>query len=262
MGCDAVQIGLRHNLPVDDAFAMVQEVARRMNRNIRLVYMNRYEYDVAKNVVFDGGEPLWVELAKVEVNDSTDYLQMEVLNYQVTRILELVGIEKLRLASHKNKYGEYLLSDIQTPYGLYEISGNDIYIRILKENVDLNVNVQVGWSCFESVFTENLEWLNNFRTQIYNQAKMFGCKEVVICSDQGPGEFIYDKMDVSAEELKEYACSFQYLNDYAQINENFDVEDWKKSAKHIFLPSLFSKQVVLTDNDFIEVIYDDFSDFL
>lgn len=186
MGCDVVQIGLRHNLPVDDAFAMVQEVARRMNRNIRLVYMNRYEYDVAKNVVFDGGEPLWVELAKVEVNDSTDYLQMEVLNYQVTRILELVGIEK----------------------------------------------------------------------------KMFGCKEVVICSDQGPGEFIYDKMDVSAEELKEYACSFQYLNDYAQINENFDVEDWKKSAKHIFLPSLFSNQVVLTDNDFIEVIYDDFSDFL
>jgi hypothetical protein len=64
MGCDVVQIGLRHNLPVDDAFAMVQEVARRMNRNIRLVYMNRYEYDVAKNVVFDGGEPLWVELAK------------------------------------------------------------------------------------------------------------------------------------------------------------------------------------------------------
>lgn len=262
MGWDVVQIGLRHNLPVDDAFAMVQEVARRMNRNIRLVYMNRYEYDVAKNVVFDGGEPLWVELAKVEVNDSTDYLQMEVLNYQVTRILESVGIEKLRLASHKNKYGEYLLSDIQTPYGLYEISGNDIYIRIFKENVDLNVNVQGGWSCLESVFTENLEWLNNYRTQIYNQAKMFGCKEVVICSDQGPGKFIYDKMDVSAEELKEYACSFQYLNDYAQINENFDVEDWKKSAKHIFLPSLFSNQVVLTDNDFIEVIYDDFSDFL
>ena len=29
-----------------------------------------------------------------------------------------------------------------------------------------------------------------------------------------------------------------------------------------FLPSLFSNQVVLTDNDFIEVIYDDFSDFL
>ena len=52
MGWDVVQIGLRHNLPVDDAFAMVQEVARRMNRNIRLVYMNRYEYDVAKNVVF------------------------------------------------------------------------------------------------------------------------------------------------------------------------------------------------------------------
>ena len=41
-----VQIGLRHNLPVNDPFATAREVAKRMNQNVRLVYRNEYEYDV------------------------------------------------------------------------------------------------------------------------------------------------------------------------------------------------------------------------
>ena len=38
MGCDVVQIGLRHNLPAHDPFATAKEVAKRMNRNVRHVY--------------------------------------------------------------------------------------------------------------------------------------------------------------------------------------------------------------------------------
>ena len=33
MGWDVVEIGLRHNLPVDDPFATAQEVAKRMNES-------------------------------------------------------------------------------------------------------------------------------------------------------------------------------------------------------------------------------------
>ena len=40
---------------------------------------------------------------------------------------------------------------------------------------------------------------------------MFGCKEVIVCSDQGPTELIYDNMDYTADKLNEYARSFQYL---------------------------------------------------
>ena len=50
MGWDVVQIGLRHNLPVHDPFATAKEVAKRMNRNVRLVYRNEYEYDKENNV--------------------------------------------------------------------------------------------------------------------------------------------------------------------------------------------------------------------
>ena len=51
MGWDVVEIGLKHNLPVNDPFATAQEVAKRMKQNIRLVYRKEYEYDIANNVV-------------------------------------------------------------------------------------------------------------------------------------------------------------------------------------------------------------------
>ena len=35
MGWDVVEIGLKQNLPVNEPFATAQEVAQRMNRNIR-----------------------------------------------------------------------------------------------------------------------------------------------------------------------------------------------------------------------------------
>lgn len=95
--------------------------------------------------------------------------------------------------------------------------------------------------------------------QIYRQAKMFGCNEVIICSDQGPTEMIYNNADYPADKLKEYARSFQYLNDTTWL-EKWKKEDWKKNARHIMFSSVFQNQLDLSDEDFVEVIYDDFSD--
>lgn len=267
MGWDVVQIGLRHNLPIDDPFATAREIAKRMNRNIKLVYMNMYEYDIENNVVYDiNDEPYSFELGKIEVDSSSEYLIMEVNNYQANRILEIAGIDNLRAASLKNEAGKYLLDDIENSYYLYEINDTDNHniITVFKENVDLDICVYERWSCFERAFhllnTDDMEWLNNYRMQIYDRAKMFGCDEVIICCNQGPGEFIFTKMDVSADELKEYARSFQYIDDYGKCVEKFDVNEWKKCAKHIFFPSFFKNGAILSDDDFVEVIYDDFSD--
>ena len=70
MGWDVVEIGLRHNLPVDDLHATAKEVAKRMNKNIRLVYRNEYEYDKEKNVVREAKGDEFIELGKYEVNNS------------------------------------------------------------------------------------------------------------------------------------------------------------------------------------------------
>ena len=209
MGWDVVQIGLRHNLPVNDPHATAKEVAKRMNRNIRLVYRNEYEYDKEKNVVSEVNDYELIELGKFEVNNSKDYLQMKVSDYQKHHILESVGIDKLRKATFVGEFADFILSG--DSFELYEIEDDNTYIRIFKENVNLDVSVIERWRTWEYAFHSSgkwREWLRDYRMKIYQQAKMFGCNEVIICSDQGPTIEIFDKMDYSADNLKEYACSF------------------------------------------------------
>ena len=262
MGWDVVQIGLRHNLPVHDPFATAKEVAKRMKRNIRLVYRNEYEYDIEKNYVSEAKGYELIELGKFKVNNSCDYLQMIVSDYQAHQIQKLVGIEKLRSAAFESEFAELILSDIENPFELYEIEDEEaLYIRIFKENIDLDVCVVERWRMWESAFhpsSPHRKWISNYRMQIYNRAKLFGCKEVIICSDQGPTMEIYDNMNYSADDLKEYARSFQYLKDTNW--EEYKKDEWKKYAKHIMFSSLFQNKLELSDEDFVEVIYDDFSD--
>ena len=262
MGWDVVQIGLRHNLPVHDPFATAKEVAKGMNKNIRLVYRNEYEYDKEKNVVSKANHYELIELGKFEVNNSNDCLQMIVSDYQKHRIQEAVGIDKLRKATFVGQFAESILSEDY--YELYEIEDDEetLDIRIFKENVDLDVEIYGRWSIWEEAFHHfgsYREWLHNYRIQIFNHAKMFGCNEVLICSDQGPTEPIYDNIYYSADNLKEYARSFQYLKDTSWVEEN-KKEEWKKNAKHIKFPSYFQNQIDLSNEDFVEVIFDDFSD--
>ena len=264
MGWDVVEIGLRHNLPVHDPFATAQEVAKRMNRNVRLVYRNEYEYDNTKNVVREAEGYELIELGKYEVNSSKDYLQMIASDYQARQILESVGEEKLRQATFASA-ADSILEDIEDSFELYEIEdrNDNTYIRIFKENVNLDVSVIERWTTWKYAFHSSgkwREWLRDYRMRIYQQAKMFGCNEVIICSDQGPTIEIFDKMNYLADDLKEYARSFQYLNDDTTWVEKWEKEEWRKNAKHIMFSSYFQNQLDLSNEDFVEVIYDDFSD--
>lgn len=269
MGWDVVQIGLRHDLPVEDPIATAQEVAKRMKRNIRLVYRNEYEYDFATNTVYRAKGDEFIELGRFKVNDSESYLQMLVSNYQANQIAEKVGYENLKNAIFEDGFAELILNDIEEPFELYEIENvvdhkDNIYIRIFKENVHLNVSVLERWSCWEQAFhtdlwPEGTEWLRGYRTKIYERAKMFGCDEVIICSDQGPTIEIFDKMNYSAKELKEYAVSCMFQEDSKWL-ESEDIESWREDAKQIKFASFFQNDVILSSKDFVEVIYDDFKD--
>lgn len=265
MGWDVVEIGLRHNLPVNDPFETAKEVAKRMKQNVRLVYRNKYEYDSTNNVVRKVGGYELIELGKFEVNNSGNYLQMTVSDYQAHEILESVGIDKLRLATFEGEFTESILDDIEDPFELYEIEDKKdcLDIRIFKENVNLDVYVIERWHKWEDAFNqssqEDREWLSDYRMKIYNQAKLFGCNEVIICADQGPGMWIYDNANFLADKLKEYARSYQYLQESTWIEES-EKKDWKKHAKHVLFSSVFNNQLTLSDGDWVEVIYDDFSD--
>ena len=234
-----------------------------MNRNVRLVYRNEYEYDSVNNIVREADGYELIELGKYEVNNSKDYLQMIATDYQGRQIQELVGIDKLRKATFVGEFADLILRS--DPFELYEIEDNEetLDIRIFKENVYFDVNINGRWYWWEKAFhsssQENREWLHKYRMQIYTQAKMFGCKEVIICADQGPGMLIYDNVNFPADKLKEYAHSYQYLQEstWTEVSEK---EEWKKHAKHIMFSSYFQNQLDLSSEDFVEVIYDDFRD--
>ena len=265
MGWDVVQIGLRHDLPVHDPFAMAKEVAKRMKQNIRLVYENKYEYDSDNNMVRRKSGYELIELGKFEVNNTRDYLEMIVSNYQANQILESVGVDKLRKATYADEYAELILDDFGESFVLYEIedSDDDLYIMIFKENVKLDVYVIGRWPTWKDAFQQpssrKLKWLCDYRMKFYYQAKLFGCNEVIICADQGPGEMIYNNANYLADDLKKYAHSYQYLQESAWVEES-EKEEWKKHAKHIMFSSVFQNELTLSDEDWVEVIYDDFSD--
>lgn len=269
MGWDVVQIGLRHNLPVEDPIATAQEVAKRMKRNIRLVYRNEYEYDIETNTVYRVRGHEYIELGRFKVTDSESYLQMLVSNYQANLIVEKIGYENLKKAKFEDEDAELILDDLEDPFEMYEIEDVDtrddyIYIRIFKENVDLDVTVIERWTGWEHAFhtdewPEGAEWLREYRMKIYDRAKMFGCNEVIICSDQGPTIMIHGAMNYSANDLKEYALSCKFHEDSTWL-ESEDIESWRENAQQITFSSFFQNEVLLTEEDFVEVIYDDFKD--
>ncbi len=262
MGWDVVQIGLQHNLPIYDPFATAKEVAKRMKQNIRLVYFKECKCDMCKNVADEIKGYELIELGKFEANDSGEYLRMKVLNYDAYQIRKTDGINDIC----KDEYAKLILDNLKDEYDLYEIEDDEesFSIRIFKENVNLDVYYSGRWGYFEKAFHHSEEYqerLNDYRIEIYNQAKLFGCNEVIICSDQGPTQTIYDNMDYSADDLKEYARSFKYLNDSSWVKDS-EKDDWKKHAKHIMFSSVFRNQFTLSDEDWVEVIYDDFADII
>ena len=50
------------------------------------------------------------------------------------------------------------------------------------------------------------------RKSIYDRAKLFGCNEVVICSDQGPTELMCELMNIIADVLVAYTKSRKYIH--------------------------------------------------
>lgn len=268
MGWDVVQIGLKHDLPVEDPIATAELVAKRMNRNIKLVYGNKYEYDKINNIVSAVEDFEYIEIAKFTLDSSKDYLRMIVPNYQANQILKETSIKKLRKAKFTSYWAKLLLDDIKYQFELYEIEdeneGEELDIRIFRENVVLDEREFGRWQFFEQAFSPSspdLERLFNYRMKIFERARIFGCKEVVICSDQGPTMGIFDHIDYSAEELKQYVFSNQFFEESTWY-EPERMESWKKHAKKITFSSVFQDDFKLESEDFMELVYDDFKDLI
>ena len=282
MGWDVVQIGLKHDLPVDDPIATAKLIAKRMNCNVKLVYYNEIKYDKINNIVSDVKNFEYIEIARITIENSTDFLQMEVLNYQASQILKEADINTLRKAKTTSDWARWWLDDIEKQYALYDISGEHLSFKIGRENIRLDVGVEERWWGWEEFFHPvyfDRDKLLDYRMKIYEQARIFGCKEVIIFSDQGPTELILDHINSSVEYLKQYVNSNQYTDQYYKMTEQYyrmndqydeftkwykpeQIESKKKHAKKITFSSVFQDDFKLEGEDFVEVVYDDFKDLI
>ncbi len=72
---------------------------------------------------------------------------------------------------------------------------------------------------------------------------------------------IYDNADYSADELKEYVRSRKYEEDSKWLEPD-KIEDWKKHGKQIRFSDFFENKLSFEEDDFVELVYDDFSDVI
>ncbi|MCI6618050.1 MAG: hypothetical protein MSD82_04270 [Prevotella sp.] len=263
MGWDVVEIGLKHKLPVQDAFATARDIAKRLNRNVRLFARNDYMYDKERNLIssIDGREV--TELQTFRVDDSDKVVRMIAERYQIKQILEQAGEGRLRSAKFSDACAHNIIDELDDPFELYELymDEDDCGVAIFEENIDLDIYVTSRWSSWEHAFHKDSEfynknWLMAYRMQFFERAQLFGCEEVIICSDQGPTQQIYDAIDLSSSELVDFARSYKYLDNMPTDQK----ERWKMDARQIYFPDVFTGQFHLNDNEFVEVIFDDFKD--
>lgn len=268
MGWDVVEIGLKHDLPFEDPMATAKAVAQRLNMNINVLFRNEYAYDKEKNIVTDSKLYEEVELGRFQMNDSDKFIPMMIENYQINQWVKEVGIEKLRKAifvdnsSEKLNFLTEVANDTDIYYDIEDREEPYLTITIYPENVDLGISVCERWKAWLWFITHMDEFkdvIHNYRMQIYERAQLFGCKEVIICADQGPGIMIFANMDMPANKLKSYVRNYEYLMNYGWI-KNSTHDEWRKNARHIMFSSVFQGNLKLSKDEFIEVIYDDFAD--
>lgn len=106
-------------------------------------------------------------------------------------------------------------------------------------NLDICVNER-WWTWITKIHEKNLEdnWLWNYRKRIYDRAKMFGCNEVIICSDQGPTWLICEYLDKSADELVAYTKARRYI-DESMWDDEKEKEEWITHGKLILFSEYF-----------------------
>lgn len=269
MGWDVVQLGLKHDLPIDDPQATAQVLARRMGCDVQVGYYKYCEYDEAEQRVYSIPSAFVPLGTPHRGGSSAPSLRLVIGNYWADELNQRIAPYGLSEIDFEETWIRSFLLEGGNDYQLYTLEsddnedGNAIEIRIFKETVNLALYAVERWSAwarhFESTDEEHWLRLQEYRMQVYERAKAFGCEQVLYFADQGPTELIYDDMDKGAEELLAYVHTRRYLDDSSWI-EPEDQEIWRRDGLHIQYADYFKGNIPWREGVWIEVVFDDFSD--
>lgn len=97
------------------------------------------------------------------------------------------------------------------PFDLYELYNeiNRPDNRVLNEIVEFSVDYPGRWSQFSNAFYQryaglNQKFIDEFRAYIYRQMQICGCDKAYYFCDQGPGAWLYDRIDRPAEDWLDF----------------------------------------------------------
>ena len=269
MGWDVVQLGLKHDLPIDDPQATAQVLAHRMGCDVQVGYYKYCEYDEAEQRVYSIPSAFVPLGTPHRGGSSAPSLRLVIGNYGADELNQRIAPYGLSEIDFEETWIRSFLLEGGNDYQLYTLEsednedGNAIEIRIFKETVNLALYAVERWSAwarhFESTDEEHWLRLQEYRMQVYERAKAFGCEQVLYFAGQGPTELIYDDMDKGAEELLAYVHTRRYLDD-SSWREPEDQEIWRRDGLHIQYADYFKGNIPWREGVWIEVVFDDFSD--
>lgn len=216
MSVAIVQVGLKHDLPVNDIWKAADILSKRSGRNIHVDSYNK------ENGCID-------DLGEVRVNDKDEVAYLT-----------------------------------QNPDSPFEFSIDGSYNFFSNENVNIDIHISNTWYYWISMFytydEQSVKYLRDYRLQMFERAKLFGCSEIIICPDQGAGMEVWENMDFSASELKDYAMTSKFLENSCWLNTEEKIETFKKYQRQIYFKDYFARKLSFKKDEFVSLIYDDFED--
>lgn len=259
MGWDVVEIGLRHDLPVDDPIEAAGILAERLGANVSVIAECELEFDEdGKRVIAQPSYDIAHELKCVRVDDSDESYFLQIPYHKAQEIIDVVGFEALKGAKKVDMVDEQIIQIYSDAVYNLTNKNKELDILVYRENVDLDVYIYQRWMFFCKAFKnkEEKETLEDLRRQIRDRAKIFGCKEIIICADQGPGQLIYDNASKSADELLKYVSEYGYIDDYEKYEKPSD-GSWRNGARHIKFSSYFDGTLNFCKEDYVDVVFDE-----
>ncbi len=261
MGADAVNIGLNHTLPVDDPRVLAREIAQRLQWNIELGYDSWSKYDEARRLVLETPYT-FVELERFVVDVSKPFYRLCIPDYQYKLIREKIGKSNLKSINYSSQHLKSMITSNDAPGSLYELDEGKTgcgFLSIYREHIDLDVYQTARWLGWIRKFDSKEYWqlLLNYRLQVAERAKAFGCSQVIFFSDQGPSQNLYDIVELSNQEIMQFIQNRTYIHVAGGMSER-EKDAWIKMGKIIQYQDYFEDKIHLKDGEFIDVILDDF----
>ena len=80
---------------------------------------------------------------------------------------------------------------------------------------------------------------------------------MIFFADQGPSQDIYETINLSNQEIIQFILNRTYINNANDMSEQ-EKDEWIKTGKIIQYQDYFEDKIHLKDDEFIDVILDDF----